>query len=82
MLSKLIVNSYKVLIEIALWCSLVLTLGMGIVTAGVIGLLIGGVAWLIFSALLFGAFLILIDIRDRVKSIETQQYNQTVPNHD
>ena len=70
MLSKLIVNSYEMLIEIALWLFLVSSLVGGWSMGGFItgiGALIGA---FIFCVLFGGAFLLLADIRKRVKSIE------------
>ena len=39
------------------------------------GALFGAVVWLFGATVFFGAFLVLLDIRGRVKSIETLQRN-------
>ncbi len=70
MLSKIIINSYKLLIEIVLWLSLVAFVvgGWNIPTsyydtAGFIGAIGGLIVWLIIAVIVFGAFLVLLDIR-------------------
>jgi len=76
MLSKLIVSSYNMFIEISLWLSLVLLVVGGWAGAssadgsGILGAILGAVIWFVIAVVFFGAFLILGDIRERVKSIE------------
>ncbi len=70
MLSKVIVNSYELLIEIAIWLILISSLIGGWSAAGFfagIGALFGA---FIFCALVGGAFLVLADIQKRVRNIE------------
>ena len=77
MLSKLVVSSYAVLIEVSLWVSLVgvitgtwqlskATSGEGNILAAVFA----SVVWFVLSVVFFGGLLILNDIRQRVKDIE------------
>jgi len=78
MLSKIIVSSYAVFIEISLWLSLLLFViggwnfsnpmtGQG---GGFMGAIIGLLIWLVIAVVFFGAFLVLEDIRKTVKRIE------------
>ncbi|HEB87058.1 MAG TPA: hypothetical protein ENI68_08605 [Gammaproteobacteria bacterium] len=78
MLSKIIVSSYAVFIEISLWLSLLLFViggwnfsnpmtGEG---GGFMGAIIGLIIWFVIAVVFFGAFLILEDIRISVKRIE------------
>ncbi len=78
MLSKIIVSSYAVFIEISLWLSLLLFViggwsfsnpmtGEG---GGFMGAIIGLIIWFVIAVVFFGAFLILEDIRISVKKIE------------
>ena len=80
MLSELIVNSYKILIEISLWLSLLLSIiggfGVGwqassIFFGGFVSVVVAVSIWFIFAVVVFGTFLVLEDIRQRVKNIET-----------
>ncbi|MES9834217.1 MAG: hypothetical protein ABW139_18420 [Candidatus Thiodiazotropha sp. DIVDIV] len=74
MLSKIIVSSYEVLIEISLWLFLLISVisgwKMGDGFFGAIGGLIIG---FVISVMFFGAFLILSDIRSSVLQIEKSQ---------
>lgn len=76
MLSKIIVNSYKVFIEIALWASLLLFIIIGWnigYSSGIIGAILGVVLWFFGAVIFFGSFLVLVDIREKVKSIEASK---------
>ena len=75
MLSKLIVNAYKIIIEVALWATLFIAIVAGWHISDITGALFGAVVWLFGATVFFGAFLVLLDIRGRVKSIETLQRN-------
>lgn len=78
MLTKIIVSSYDKLVEVTLWLFLI-----GCVIGGaVLGnmqehAIYGGIGGLVFgfvfAVLVFGAFLILGDIRNAVRKIEAQQ---------
>jgi len=78
MLSKIIVSSYAIFIEISLWLSLLLfVIGgwnfsnpMTEQGGGFMGAIIGLVIWFVIAVVFFGAFLILEDIRRSVKRIE------------
>ena len=81
MLSKIIVNSYKAFIEISLWLSLLVFVISGWSTGsspfggggGFMGAVIGAILWFVFAVVFFGAFLVLEDIRDRLKNIESSK---------
>ena len=75
MLSRIIVNSYKQFIEIALWLSLLIAIVVGwqvpsTFFGGLLGVIVGIIVWFIMAVVFFGAFLVLEDIRERVKNIE------------
>ena len=80
MLTKWIVDSYKVIVEIALWAFLVIgglvgcSLG-AVVDHGFLGFLIGAVAGFFGMAVFLGAALVLQEIHERVKVIETHIKN-------
>ena len=78
MLTKIIVSSYEKLVEVTLWLFLIGCVGGGAflgslqehaVYGGIAGLVLG----FILAVLLFGAFLILGDIRTSVRKIESRQ---------
>jgi hypothetical protein len=73
MLSKIVVKIYTVLLEIGLWLILLTGLIGGWQAKGFIGAIGGFVAAAIFGAVFFGAFLVLDDIRARVKAIEERK---------
>lgn len=86
MLSTLIVNSYKVLIEISLWLSLSLSIIGGFAVGshassmfygGFLSVVVAVFVWFIFAVVVFGTFLVLEDIRQRVKNIETNNAGMT-----
>lgn len=71
MLSKLVVNIYSALLEIGLWLILLIGGMAGWQAKGVVGAIGGVISAAIFGAVFFGAFLVLNDIRDRLKAIES-----------
>jgi len=73
MLSKIVVNLYTVLLEIGLWLVLLIGLVSGWQAKGFIGAVGGIIGAAIFGAVFFGAFLVLDDIRNKVKAIESRQ---------
>lgn len=77
MLSKLIVSSYAMLLEISIWLILVGSLIGGWSAKGFGGAIGAFVATFIFCVVVFGAFLILSDIRQSVRAIEEKQRSQT-----
>lgn len=77
-LSKFIVSAYQMLLEIGLWgwmiASVILGVKMsdnlgGVISGAVIGLAVGAIS----AVLMFGAFLILGDIRTSLRKIENGQ---------
>ena len=70
MLSKIVVNLYTVLLEIGLWLLLIGGLIGGWQAGGFLGAIGGLIGAAIFGAVFFGAFLVLNDIRARVRAIE------------
>jgi len=73
MLSKLVVNLYSTLLEVGLWLILLVGLVAGWQSGGFIGAIGGGVGAAIFGAVIFGAFLVLDDIRKKVNAIESKE---------
>jgi hypothetical protein len=73
MLSKIVVNVYTVLLEVSLWLMLLVGAIGGWQAKGFLGMLVGVVLAAIFGAVFFGAFLVLDDIRNRVKAIENKK---------
>lgn len=71
MLSSLVVNIYAALLELGLWLLLGVGLFAGWEAKGAIGAAVGLVLAALFGAVFFGAFLVLTDIRSRVKAIAT-----------
>jgi len=69
-LSKIIVKMYAVIIEVALWLVALVALVGGWQANGFIGAIGALIGATIFAAVLFGAFLVLEDIRTRVRAIE------------
>jgi hypothetical protein len=77
MLSKIVVNLYSVLLEICLWLILLGGAIGGWQAKGFKGAILGIVAAAIFGVVFFGAFLVLDDIRNRVKAIESKKQSKT-----
>ncbi|MDZ7781521.1 MAG: hypothetical protein U5K56_00730 [Halioglobus sp.] len=73
MLSKLVVSLYRVLLEIALWVLLIVGFIGGWQADGLLTGILGLISAAIVGAVFFGAFLVIIDIRDRVKAIEERR---------
>jgi len=73
MLSKMIVSSYEMLIEISLWLFLLIALIGGWMAKGFIGAIIGSLLGFVFAVMFFGAFLVLSDIRKSVRAIEERR---------
>ena len=73
MLTKMIVSSYEVLIEITLWLFLLICLVAGWkIGDGFIGGIGGLIVGFAFAVMFFGAFLVLHDIRKSVRAIESK----------
>jgi hypothetical protein len=73
MLSKIVVKIYTILLEVGLWLILLFGLIAGWQAKGVLGAIGGLVGAAIFGAVFLGAFLVLDDIRSRVKAIEERK---------
>ena len=72
MLSKLVVKSWSVLIEISLWLLLFVSLIGGWQTGGFLGAVVGLIVAFIIGSMFLGAFLALDDIRKAVRAIESK----------
>jgi hypothetical protein len=80
MLSRIIVSSYAVLLEIAMWIILLVAFIGGWSASGFfvgLGALIGA---FVFCVVVFGAFLTLVDIRQAVRAIQEKQKSSIEPN--
>lgn len=73
MLSKLIVSSYQMLIEISIWLFLLMALIGGWMAKGFMGGVAGLLIGFVFAVMFFGAFLVLSDIRKSVRAIEERR---------
>lgn len=69
-LSKIVVKLYAILLEIGLWLMLLGGLIAGWNAGGFLGAVVGLIASAIIGAVVFGAFLVLNEIRDRLKAME------------
>ena len=76
-LSKLIVQIYGVILEVGLWLALLGAIIGGWQANGFIGAVGMLIATAVIAAVFVGAFLVLNDIRDRVKAIEARQARST-----
>ena len=70
MLRKLLIDSYTVLVELALWLMFIVALVAGYQVGGGIGAIIGLIIAFLFSVLIIAPFLLIADIREIVKRIE------------
>jgi len=75
-LSKMVVDLYTVLLEVGLWFLLIGGFIGGWQAGGFLGAIGGLIGTAIFGAVFFGAFLVLNDIRTRVKAIQEKQQPQ------
>lgn len=73
MLTKIIVDAYSMLIEISLWLLLFIGFFGGWYAGGFLGAVAGLIIAFVFGAMFFGAFMILGDIRNLVRSIENKK---------
>lgn len=73
MLSKVIVSSYSMLLEVAIWLILLGGLVGGWAEGGVAAAIGGLIVSFIVSVVFFGAFLALVDIQKSVREIKEQQ---------
>lgn len=81
MLTRLISNFYSILIEVALWITMLFLVFVGAIAGGVyggsadsgyglLGMLLGFLLWLVVATVLFGFFILIHDISERIKKIE------------
>lgn len=70
MLGKIIVSSYSVLLEVAIWLTLLGGFIGGWAAYGFTGAIVGLVVSFIFSIVVFGAFLTLIEIQKSVRALQ------------
>lgn len=71
-LSKIIVSSYAVLLEVVIWLTLIASLIGGWIAYGFLGAIGGLVVAFIVSVAVFGAFLTLADIQKAMRSMEAK----------
>ncbi|MDE2293979.1 MAG: hypothetical protein KGL36_00825 [Gammaproteobacteria bacterium] len=79
MLSRLIVASYKILLEVSMWLILIGTFITGWAMKGFGAAIVSLVAAFVFCVVFFGAFLLLVDIQTSVRAIETGKNSRTTP---
>ncbi|MYJ94632.1 MAG: hypothetical protein F4053_03280 [Proteobacteria bacterium] len=70
MLKNLILGSYSILIEVALWLLFAAALIGGYMVNEVIGAIVGLILAFLFAVLVVAPFLLIEDIRNRVRRIE------------
>ena len=70
MLKKLVIESYNVLIEVALWLLIVVALFGGYGIYGVMGAVGGLIGAFLFMIIFIAPFIVIVDIRNIVKRIE------------
>ena len=73
MLSKIIVASYSVFLEIAIWLTLLAGLIGGWVTSGFFAGILGLICAFIFSVVVYGGFLVIVDIQKTVRAIDAKK---------
>lgn len=73
MLSKIIVSSYQMLLEIAIWLTLLGGFISGWAMHGFFAAIAGLIVAFIFCVAVFGAFLTLADIQKSVRAIEQKK---------
>jgi len=76
-LSKLVVKIYTVLLEFSLWGLLIAGFVGGWQADGLLTAILGLIGAAIFGAVILGSFLVLNDIRARVKIIEERNQSST-----
>ena len=73
MLSKIIVTSYALFLEIALWVTLVGSFIGGWAASGFFAGILALIAAFVVCVVVFGGFLTIIDIKKAVRSIEAMK---------
>ena len=69
-LSDMLVNGFQQLIELILWLSLLIFLVGGWTLNQVMGLVVGFLLWLVIMSVFCSLFIMVYDIRIRLKNIE------------
>lgn len=70
MLGRIIVSFYSTLLEISIWLILISSFAGGWYANGLSGAFMSLLAAFVFCVVFFGAFLVLLDIRQSVRTIE------------
>jgi hypothetical protein len=70
MLSKMIVDMYSRFLEVSLWLSLLLFVGVGWNYDELTGAFLGFLGWVVFAVVFFGAFLLIAVIQQSISSIQ------------
>lgn len=73
MLSKIIVSSYAMLLEIAIWLLLIGSFVGGWIASGFLIAVVSLISTFVFCVVFFGAFLALIDIQKSVREIAARK---------
>ena len=73
MLSRLIVASYKILLEISMWLILIGSFITGWAMKGFGGAILALIVAFVICIVVFGAFLLLVDIQTSVRAIENRE---------
>ncbi len=72
MLSNLIVSSYPLLLEIAIWVVLASSFVGGWIADGFLAAVAGLIGAFVFCIVIFGVFLVILDIQKSVRAIESR----------
>lgn len=72
MLSRIIVASYKMLLEISMWIILIGSFIGGWAMRGFGGAIVALIVAFVFCVVVFGGFLVLVDIQTSVREIENR----------
>ncbi len=73
MLSKIIVASYSMFLEVAIWLTLLAGFIGGWAAKGFFAGIGGLIAAFIFSVVVYGGFLVIVDIQKTVRSIDAKK---------
>lgn len=78
MLRSFIVGVFENSIEIILWIILLICLGAGWLTNGIVGMIIFLIVGIVFEIVFFGTLLVVFDIRNNIRKIrdEIETYNR------
>lgn len=73
MLSGIIVASYKILLEVSMWLILIGSFITGWEIKGFGAAIVALISAFVFCVVVFGAFLVLVDIQTSVKAIQNNR---------